>query len=374
MLRCLSSLCNQASILRSLSLAIAVATPWTFWDTYCAGQDAAAPTADAAITLSVGDPAPALLVDHWLKGAPVSEYGNDKFYIIEFWATWCAPCIKSMPHLDKLAKEYSHEGLVVVALTTADDVNTIEATKSFIAEQGSQFDFRYAFCSDSTTYKNYMTAAGRNSIPSSFVVDREGKIAFIGMPQDLDYVLARLVKGSWRGKADADELEELNKSLATVGELAQSDPEKAAAILDHIERVNPARTQAVDYCYPKIMLLCKQKKQDEAKKLLESRIPVFQESGDLGSLAMLCGLLASANANPEGTHRDFALAKLEETKADCKEDWQMLLQVGVGFQLAGEQQKFIECFEKSIEYCPDETTKQILKSSLQRMEQSLQQK
>lgn len=58
--------------------------------------------------LSVGDDAPTLKYSKWLQGAkPITAIDPNKTYVIEFWATWCGPCIAAMPHLSELSKKYA---------------------------------------------------------------------------------------------------------------------------------------------------------------------------------------------------------------------------------------------------------------------------
>ncbi|MEM1422742.1 MAG: TlpA disulfide reductase family protein, partial [Planctomycetota bacterium] len=63
--------------------------------------------------LTVGDPAPALTVGQWLKGEPVDAFENGHVYVVEFWATWCGPCIAGMPHLSEVQKEYGDRVTVI---------------------------------------------------------------------------------------------------------------------------------------------------------------------------------------------------------------------------------------------------------------------
>ena len=64
-------------------------------------------------TLDVGSPAPELDVEYWLSRGTgnrfpkVTKFEPGKVYVVEFWATWCPPCIASMPHLSQLQNKYA---------------------------------------------------------------------------------------------------------------------------------------------------------------------------------------------------------------------------------------------------------------------------
>lgn len=331
------------------------------------GQDSplASATESPSLTLQVGDAAPQLNVDQWFKGAPVKGYSRRNIYVIEFWATWCSPCLKAMPHLNELASQYAKDGLVVVALTNADDSNTSEAVKKFVQEKGKSYNFRFAFSDKDVNYRSFMEASGQQGIPCSFVVDREGKIAFIGLPHDLDYVLERMVKGKWRGQQDADELKQLNESIVGLAQMAQTDPEKAFGIIQHIRKVNPQRAKGLDFAYAEVVILVSMKKYDEAKAAIEATIAADPQNSDWGQVAFLCGTLVSRQLNADGIHRDYALEKMAEAERQLKDDWQNLLQVGMAYRIAEEQTKFAECMKSVIESCPDPQIKASLQTALQ---------
>ena len=84
---------------------------------------AAGEGAPQAPKLRVNDQAPPLRVMKWLKGDSVEEFARGHIYIVEFWATWCVPCILEMPHLSRLAKKYKGQ-------VTTISVNVREAKNS----------------------------------------------------------------------------------------------------------------------------------------------------------------------------------------------------------------------------------------------------
>ncbi len=68
--------------------------------------------------------------------APLLNIKDDKIHVINFWATWCAPCVKELPAFEKLNAEY-HSKNVEVVLVSLDFPNQYEnRLKPFIIEQG----------------------------------------------------------------------------------------------------------------------------------------------------------------------------------------------------------------------------------------------
>ncbi len=67
----------------------------------------AADTKERPFKLMVGDQAPALSIGNWVKGSPVKSFEPGKVYVIEFWETWCGPCIRNIPHVNEIQKEYA---------------------------------------------------------------------------------------------------------------------------------------------------------------------------------------------------------------------------------------------------------------------------
>lgn len=57
-------------------------------------------------TLKIGDPAPEIKVEAWVRGTPVTKFEKGNVYVLDFWATWCGGCIASFPHISAIANKY----------------------------------------------------------------------------------------------------------------------------------------------------------------------------------------------------------------------------------------------------------------------------
>lgn len=170
-------------------------------------------TAEQAVTLAVGDPAPALTYAKWYKGAPVHQFESGHIYVVEFWATWCGPCRMAMPHLSELAEKYRDQvtviGFNVRENSDPDDPSEqyLGKVDQFVTAIGEGMDYSVAVdVPGQKTWRDWMVASGQRGIPTTFVVDAEGKIAWIGHPfGGLDLVIDQMLKG---GVPDADKITE----------------------------------------------------------------------------------------------------------------------------------------------------------------------
>jgi peroxiredoxin len=125
--------------------------------------------------LKVGAAAPDFTVKD-LAGRPIklSDF-RGKVVVLDFWATWCGPCIASMPHTNEVAAHYKEQGVVVLGSCTNDTRAAFE--KWVKANRAKYPDFIFAHdpaerSPASISNKLYGVAG----IPQQFVIDREGKI------------------------------------------------------------------------------------------------------------------------------------------------------------------------------------------------------
>ncbi|MET4278907.1 MULTISPECIES: TlpA disulfide reductase family protein [unclassified Bradyrhizobium] len=159
------------------------------------------------MALCIESAAPSLKVENWLRGERLTNFEPGKVYIVEFWASWCDPCVKAMPHLIELQAKYKAEGLEVIAVAAYEKAPTADEARAkldaWLTEKFSNLNYRIGFDSTREMNKLWMDASSSTGVPRSFIVDRDGHIAFIGDPPDIDHVLPKIINGTWRSSDEA---------------------------------------------------------------------------------------------------------------------------------------------------------------------------
>ena len=130
------------------------------------GLGLAAGTA-AQAEIKVGDSFPALPGYHLEGPLPASLAG--KVVLVDFWASWCGPCGESFPAMDELQKKYGPQGLVILAVNEDENKADMEA---FLKSHAISF----TVVRDAK--QSLVEVAGIGTMPGSFVLGRDGKVAF----------------------------------------------------------------------------------------------------------------------------------------------------------------------------------------------------
>ncbi|RPJ00452.1 MAG: TlpA family protein disulfide reductase [Candidatus Aminicenantes bacterium] len=136
--------------------------------------------------VKIGDAPPPLSVEEWIKGEPVAGFEPGRVYLVEFWGTWCGPCVKNIPHLSMLQKEYGSRGLIVIGVASHEWKGR-EALTEFMKARGAEMAYRVAFDADQSMERAWDTDGHEGTVfrlPLSFVIDRGGRVSFVGHPED----------------------------------------------------------------------------------------------------------------------------------------------------------------------------------------------
>jgi thiol-disulfide isomerase/thioredoxin len=164
--------------------------------------------------LNIGSPAPPLHVREWLKGKPIAGFEKGKVYVVEFWSTWCGPCIEEMPRLSELARKY--KGKVTVLGINIYERKTNPEVRAFVDSMAHWMDYNVAAQDSNFMETEWMDAIGQSTIPTSFVVDKNGRIAWVGYTANLANPLSKIADNNW-DLVMAKEQWESEKRIAPIG-------------------------------------------------------------------------------------------------------------------------------------------------------------
>ncbi|UCD53114.1 MAG: redoxin domain-containing protein [Phycisphaerales bacterium] len=203
----------------------------------------------AASLDKLGKPAAPLKGLQWIKGGPV-EIEKGSAYVVEFWATWCPPCRRSIPHLTELQRRFKDKGVTIIGISN----EAADIVKPFVAgEKAGKMDYTVAIDPQGHVSNGYMGAFGIGGIPHAFIVGKDGNLAWHGHPLDgMDEVLEEVLAGQfdyvgYAKKKAAEEAEQarLVKLYGQYFAAARAGGDKAAEIgaqlvdsSDHAEMLN----------------------------------------------------------------------------------------------------------------------------------------
>ncbi|HEV2445515.1 MAG TPA: TlpA disulfide reductase family protein, partial [Candidatus Sulfopaludibacter sp.] len=115
-----------------------------------------------------------------LDGAPLDQSGfAGKVVLVDFWATWCLPCLKETPGFNRLHKEYASKGLVVLGVATDEEGASV--VKPYLKDH--RMDYLVGLASPDLGKK-----FGLDELPVTIVFDRSGKQVkkFVGLTDEAE--------------------------------------------------------------------------------------------------------------------------------------------------------------------------------------------
>ena len=123
---------------------------------------------------TVGQPAPDISAKEWvnLKAPPTLASLHGKVVVLEFWATWCGPCVEGIPHLNELQRKYAGKSFQLLTFVEEGHKTMDKFLKRTPVE--------YPIGLESAALQDY----GISGIPHAFVVNQVGKILWHGDPAE----------------------------------------------------------------------------------------------------------------------------------------------------------------------------------------------
>lgn len=316
---------KRATAAAMLTLAATVALGQNSAPTATPAQPAAAQPKPEIKALLVGDKAPALAVEKWLKGDAITGFEKGKIYVVEFWSPSSFGSTGNMPHLTELQKQYKDKAVTMIGVASKDPRTALDAVEKVVKDKADVIGYAIAWDSERKSFQAFVEAAGNQFLPVTFIVDASGVIAHIqsGDDKQLDKPLGEIVGGTYDLKAAA---EKSRKDAETRAARAKDEAARAAAgkVISSYQAKDWAGVLAAydavpDKIKPRVApfrfeaLLMGTKDTDKAyafgKEIVDG--PVAKDSEGLNQVAW-------AIVNPENKveKKDLDLAMKAATKAD----------------------------------------------------------
>lgn len=124
--------------------------------------------------IAEGQPAPEFTLPGVREQEPtvtLNELRGDIVYV-DFWASWCAPCLRSLPQVNELYEKYRDQGFSVVAITIDDP---LEDALDFLLDLDTPLAYQVAWDQPATVMDQYEVVG----MPTSFLIDRQGVIRLV---------------------------------------------------------------------------------------------------------------------------------------------------------------------------------------------------
>jgi thiol-disulfide isomerase/thioredoxin len=133
-----------------------------------------------------GKPMPSLSVTQWINGEVKPADLKGKVVVVDFYATWCGPCMAAIPHNNEMLKKYSSKGLVIIGVCTSS-----RGQEKF-ASNAKEHGMEYPVARDAGLKAQKAWAV--HYYPTYAVIDRKGIVRAIGLqPNHVEAVVQKLL-------------------------------------------------------------------------------------------------------------------------------------------------------------------------------------
>ena len=214
------------------------------------------------IALEIGDTAPEIRLDKYLKGEAktpqITPPKPGQYLIVNFWATWCKSCGKYIPIFNEIAGKYGESGrFSIIAITPERGVPANHIMLSMM---------EYPVANDlkETTYKNFIPED--KEFPVTFIIDSKNKVIWKGSPLQIEEAVNEIESGRYSMAAAAADYKLRNELRIAISEKKFGEAYK---IIDELLSKDPGEFAMVDL---KMVLIGRQNGIEKAIKYIDGEI------------------------------------------------------------------------------------------------------
>ena len=104
------------------------------------------------------------------------DHSRGHVVLVNFWATWCGPCVAEFPDILRLRREYSERGLELLFVSIDEPGKDMDVVSRFLRKMGVDFETYMKHTRNDEAFINSVSISWSGALPATFIYDRKGRL------------------------------------------------------------------------------------------------------------------------------------------------------------------------------------------------------